>query len=257
MNPVKNILVQYRKARGIYDLNTLYKRKYNPSNKKEILRMEKRLNKINRYDDEETGEPPIEQLSNNKARLMYKMFNEMQNFHRHTRKEMPKEVKAEFIKKSKEFSLFKTNQWRHQRHEMVNCLKREGEMMKSACFLPMDLCEEIMDVEGVYEEDDSVPKDFDIEEELLEDKRDRKKGLQYKSGGEDEEVFKENSPNIVSIEYSPEFLYLPQLLRIYPDDYHIIFKTFLNLEAYEETKHDTAAGEGDTFIDDKEKNEID
>ncbi len=236
---MRKVVLNYRKQRSIYDpVNTKFRQKWNSSNKKEEMRMEKRLKKINRYDDDETGEPPIEQLSGAKAKTIFKMLNEVQNMHRHSRKAIPLEEKAEYIKICKEFSLWKTNIWRSQFHEIKNCLNNEEEMLKSGLLLPPDLMEELFDVEGVLDDDEAYKTEPITEED---DNKFKKNRHLYESDGEQEEIFKENSENIVQLEYTEEFLYLPQLLRIYPDDYHVIYKTLLNMEAYEDTKLGTAA----------------
>lgn len=236
---MRKIVLNYRKQRSIYDpVNTKFRQTWNPSNKKEEMRMEKRLKKINRYDDDETGEPPIEQLSGPKAKTVFKMLNESQNIHRHSRKEIPIEEKTEYIKKCKEYSLWKTNIWRHQFHEIKNCLNKEEEMLKSALLLSPDLMEEVYDVEQALD-DNEIYKTEPITEE--DDDKFKKNRHLYDSDGEQEEIFKENSENIVQLEYTEEFLYLPQLLRIYPDDLHIVYKTLLNMEAYEDSKIGTAA----------------
>ena len=72
-------------------------------------------------------------------------------------------------------------------------------MMKAACLLPANLCLEVLD----------------IEDEI-----------------EDEKEFKESGANIEFIEYDEMFLYAHQILRIYPDDYHQIFKTLINSSVY-------------------------
>ena len=239
MNPTKKVVLNYTKQRSIYDpVNLTYRKKWNPSHKKEEMRMEKRFKKINRYDDDETREPPIEQLSGPKAKTLFKMLNEVENMHRHTRKEIPQLEKIEYIKKCKEYSLWKTNIWRHEYNEIKNCLRGEEELLKSAVLLPPDLMEEIFDIEGALDEDDKIKTEPITEDD---DNKYKKNRHLYDSDGEREEIFKENSDNIVQLEYTQEFLYLPQLMRIYPDDYHITFKTLLNLEAYEDTKLGTAA----------------
>ncbi len=149
MNPVKKILVNFKTPRGIYEPSSVvYHRKQNPSTQKEDNRMKRRLKKINRYDDEETGEPPIESLSSNKAKLIFKMLTEFHNNHRLTRKDIAKEEKAEYIKKCKEFSLFKANQWRKTFNSYRKSMAAEDEVLKSAGLLPEYLMEEVMDLEN-------------------------------------------------------------------------------------------------------------
>jgi hypothetical protein len=255
MNPVKKIIVNFQKTRGIYEPhNIVYRQKYNPSQQKELKRMERRLNKINRYDDAETGEPAIEALTQNKAKLVFKMLGEFHNTHRLSRKEMPKEEKEEYIRKCKEFSLFKTNEWRHKYDEMKKCLRKEEDMMYISGFLPFHLCDEVLDVlEKNLPEDKNpktiVPKGTKIAkgEEAYHSyhKSNVKRGFdeQY----EREEVFKENLDNVESIEFTPQFLYLPQIMKIYPDDLHIIAKTMINMPAYESSKQAGVDEQGDSL----------
>ncbi len=239
MNPMRKYVLKYSKPRSIYDpFNTTYRKRWNPSTQKEDMRMEKRLKKINRYDDDETGEPPIEQLSQTKAKTVFKMLNDFQNMHRFSRKEIPLEEKKEYIQKCKEFSLWKTNVWRHEFNEIKNCLAGEEEMLKSGLLLPPDLMEEVFDIEGALNDTEAYQTEPITEED---DPKFKKNKDLYESDGELEEKFKENSENIVQLEFTEEFLYLPQLLKIYPDDYNIIFKTMINMESYEETKIGTAA----------------
>jgi hypothetical protein len=252
MNPIKKILVNYKPTRGIYEPhNMIYRQKYNPSNQKELKRIERRMKKINRYDDEETKEPNIDALNTNKAKLVFKMLTEFHNTHRLSRKPMPAEEKAEYIKKAKEYSLFRTNVWRHQYNEIRQCLTKEEEMMNSACLLPMHLVEEVMDVEENYNEGDDLArtqgKIEDYEDDF--DKFDERKGV-VRAGEvpfERERLFKENQENVEALEFTPEYLYLPQILRIYPDDYHIIFKTLINIPAYESSKQGGIDEQGDSL----------
>lgn len=256
MNPIKKIIVNFQKTRGIYEPhNMIYNRKYNPSQQKEIKRMERRLKKINRYDDSETGEPAIEALTQNKAKLVFKMLGEFHNTHRLSRKEMPKEEKEEYIKKCKEFSLFKTNQWRHQYDEQKKCLRSEDEMMKMSGFLPFHLCEEVLDVTMRNLPEDKNPQNIvpkgtkiakgEVAYYDVQDKKNVKRA--FEEIYEREEVFKENLDNVESIEFTPEFLYLPQIMRIYPDDLHIIAKTMINLPAYESAKQAGMDEQGDSL----------
>jgi hypothetical protein len=252
MNPIKKILVNFKQTRGIYEPhNLVYKTKYNPSNQKEMKRIERRMKKINRYDDEETKEPPIDALSSNKARLMFKMITDMHNSHRLSRKEIPKEEKAEYIKKAKEYSLFRTNLWRHQFDETKKCLRREEETLKASCLLPMYLVDEVMDVEGLYNDGDDLVENQgkieDVEDDF--DKIDQKKGVQRGAElpVERERLFRENQDNVESLEFTPEYLYLPQIMRIFPDDYHIVYKTLINMSAYETSKQGGIDEQGDSF----------
>ena len=252
MNTIKKILVNYKPTRGIYEPhNMIYKPKYNPSNQKELKRIERRMKKVNRFDDEETKEPNIDALNTNKAKLVFKMLTEFHNTHRLSRKPMPAEEKAEYVKKAKEFSLLRTNIWRHQFSEIRNCLSKEEEMLKSACLLPMHLVEEVMDVEEHYNEGDDIAnsqgKIEDFEDDF--DKLDEKKGVLrgFERPFEREQLFKENQENVEALEFTPEFLYLPQVLRIYPDDYHIIFKTLINIPAYESGKQGGFDEHGDSM----------
>jgi hypothetical protein len=257
MNPIKKILVDFKKTRSIYDpKNMIFNRKYNPSTQKEDMRQARRLQKINRFDDEETGEPPIEALTTNKAKLVFKMLTEAHNSHRLSRKEMPKEEKAEYIKKCKEFSLYKTNQWRHQFVEMNKCLKAESDMLNIACLLPMYLVDEVMDLDEVNDEMDDEGEEkrgsfkkgdeSDEEETPKVGKNDWMKG--YEKPVEIEHHFIENSENVEALEYTPEFLHLPQVMRIYPDDYHIVYKTLLNMPAYETSKTSGIDEQGDSLV---------
>lgn len=250
MNPVKKILVNFKKTRSVYDPHNIStKRKYNPSTAKEQMRLERRMKKINRYDDEVTHEPPIDALTNAKANSMLKMFNEYHNCHRLSRTPMPKAEKEEYIKKCKEFSLYRNYIWRHQRNEMVKSLKNEDEMMKTVALLPVRLMQEVLDLENYYEnegqeEEGNIQDDYeyrsnqkakrDSEEFEDYDEERRMKGLEYLE--EKEEEWKENNENVESLEFHHDFLYLPQLLKVYPDDYHIIHKTLINLSAYETAK---------------------
>jgi hypothetical protein len=208
MNKAKKVLVQFKKPRSIYDyMNRQLRPKYNVTNKKDEIRLYKRLKKTNIYDPEVTNEQPKESITPAKAKLMYKMFNDFQNMHRLSRKPMPKEEKAEYIKKCKEFSLFRANLFRKERAEFDNLDDHEIEVFRSATLLPMNLMLEILD------EDEDVEEP--AEEEVL-----------YKEDGEDNEF----------VEYDPLYLYGLQALRIFPDDYHTIMKTMLNVSSYMKVK---------------------
>lgn len=260
MNPVKQIYVQMRKARSIYDLAKLkYKSKYKPSNLKEELRHEKRFKKINRFDDEVTNEPAIEGLTNQKAQVMFKMLGEFQNNHRLNRKQMTPVEKAEYISKCKEFSLYQNNLWRKKYHEMQKISAQEENVFESTWVLPFYLLDEVLDPEGVYtskEDDDKVRIDKSniFERKLQIGKEDDLSRAEIKEinsdlkgiasiGAKPLEI-KENSEDIEAFEHSDEYLYYPQLLRIYPDDMHIPLKTLINIEAYDNNKQ--GAGSVDT-----------
>jgi hypothetical protein len=272
MNPLKKIYVNFRKPRSIYDpANMIYKRKNKPSTQKEENRMKRRLYKVNPYDDEETLEPPIDSLTSNKAKLIFKMLGEFANCHRLTRKEIPKEEKAEYIKKSKEFSLMKSNQWRKIFYEYRHSLAIEDELLKSSLMLPSFLGEEVLDFENqdesnepeelskkakffkLTEDPDEVPElgnweDKDLKKEIEYDyKIDGKTLRGFEPAYEKETIFEENAENAEELEYTPEFLYFPQLLHLYPDDLHVIYKTLINLTAYEESKQGGIDEQGDSL----------
>ena len=246
-----------KKPRGIYDPVGIKSKKQNPSNVKEEMRQEKRFNNINRYDIEITKEEPMEGLTSPKATIIYKMFNDIANCHRLNRKPLPSEEKIEYIKRCKEFSLFKNNQWRHERDEIIKCLNNEVEMMKSACILPPYLMDEVLDPAGQMEDEAEDPLEndehpfikklgntmSDSDEEDRYDKKDeenRFKGLNYLE--DKDETATEENENQEAFEFSYEFLYLPQLLKILPDDMHVAYKTLINLPAYDINKQTAAEG---------------
>jgi hypothetical protein len=103
-------------------------------------------------------------------------------------------------------------------YERIKQEEMETEMMKAACLLPEPLLLEVLD----------------LEDELEEDK-----------------VFTESGSNIEFIEYDAMFLYAHQVLRIYPDDCHQIFKTLINSHVYfnEVQKAGKEAEEMDEEID--------
>lgn len=90
--------------------------------------------------------------------------------------------------------------------------------MKAACFLPPNLCLEVLDVsDEAYET----------------------------------RVYYDQASNIEFIEYDDVFLYAHQVLRIYPDDYHQILKTMINSNNYftELSSAGKEAGDLDEEID--------
>ena len=91
-------------------------------------------------------------------------------------------------------------------------------MMKAACHLPLNLMLEVLD----------------LGDELYEDR-----------------VFYDQAPNIEFIEYDEMFLYAQQLLRLYPDDFHQVFKTLINSSTYfaDVSSAGKEAGELDEEID--------
>lgn len=212
MNPTKKVLVNYKKTRGIYEpINMVFNNKWNKTNIKDELRLQRRMKKLNVYDDDETNEPAIAQLTPPKTKFIFKFLNDYQNQHRLSRPVMPAEVKKEYIKKCKEFSLWRTNVWRHRFYEVNIALATEFEMLKYSNFLPINLFEEVMDFENTYQENDS---------------------------------FEEMSQNatIEADEFDPEFLYTTQYLRLLPDEQHIVWKTLINMPGYGE---DEEGGKGD------------
>lgn len=251
MNNVKKIYVNFQKTRSVYDPAKIkYKMKYKPSTTKEEIRQERRYKKINRYDDEFTNEPPIEALTNSKASTIYKMLNEFANSHRLTRKPMPAEEKAEYIKKCKEFSLYQNNEWRKKRLETLKLFQNEEQMYLSSAVLPVLLLQEVMDVEDEYLVKGEDKEYFDNDSVLYKTMKIGKEGdlnrwevkeaktFQKGQGNMTNRYleFKENSEDIEAVEHSDEFLYLPQLMRVYPDDYHIILKTIINVGAYKDSR---------------------
>ncbi len=251
-------LIEFAKQRDIYAPHSIrYKKKFNPSTVKEEKRQERRYRNINRYDDEVTREGPIEALNTTKATAMYKMLNDVMNNHRLTRKKMPLEVKKEYIAKGKEFALFKSNEWRRKKKEQLKCISREVDMIQSAWLLPPYLTDEIFDIDNTLDhnakdmledpldpEVQKVGKFATEEEETREDiklEKKRNKGLGYIQGYEME--FKENSETAEMNEFTPEFLYFQQALRVFPDDYNIIYRLLMNLSAYQDMKAGGAEGE--------------
>ena len=129
--------------------------------------------------------------------------------------------------------------------------------MRASTILPMNLTEEVFDIEGYNAPEDKNPKIIVSKTSQMEDgdemeylDADEKKNVYrgFDVPYEREELFKENIDNVESIEFTPEFLYLPQVMRIYPDDYHIIFKTLLNLSAYETSKQGGIDEQGDSLM---------
>jgi hypothetical protein len=272
MNPLKKIYVNFRNPRSIYDpANKIYKRKYKPSNQKEENRMKRRLLKINPYEDEETREPPIESLTANKTKLIFKMLGEFANSHRLSRKEIPQEEKAEYIKKSKEFSLKKSHEWRKIFSEYRKSMAIEDELLRSSLMLPSFLAEEILDFENqdeineeeelskkakllkLTEDPNEIPElsnweEKDLKKDIEKDYKINSKTLRgFEPTYEKETIFEENAENAEELEFLPEFLYLPQLLHLYPDDLHVVYKTLINLTAYEEAKQGGIDEQGDSL----------
>lgn len=211
MNPIKKILVSYRKTRGIYDeINKVYRPKhiYDPEKKNEV-RFERRMKQLGTYDFDESDEPPIEALTQNRAKLMQKMLTDMRNNNRLSRPPMPKELKAEYIKRCKEFSLWSANKWRHMRHQEMKVLRNSGEMCKAVSLLPFELAAEIIDVDNL-----NIPIKRNTHEVSEQTRH--------------EDLSEGNEIN----EYHHNFLYTPQYLRIYPDDLNIRTRVVLNLKAY-------------------------
>jgi hypothetical protein len=221
MNSAKKVLVNFRKPRSVYDrVNEIYRRRYNPSNMKEEKRMLRRMKKTNIYDPDNTGEQIVETFTPPKMKVVQRILTDVFNNHRLTRTPMPKDVKEEYIKKCKEFSLFKINEWRHYRHEQMNFINNEYEMLKSSAFLPLGLMYEIFDPEDVMYDTEDLDGD----------------PVPIRPESED------NAP----IEYTDLLLYGDQALKIFPDDYHIIFKTMLNSNVYEKgSKVPGQEGEGE------------
>lgn len=63
----KKILYQFKENRSIYDqFNKVYNGKIKENSKRDEIRNERRLKKINRYDPDVTKEKPIENLNSNK-----------------------------------------------------------------------------------------------------------------------------------------------------------------------------------------------
>lgn len=235
MKLFKKTKVSYSKPRSIYDdYNMIYTKKPNPSDKKDEMRLERRMKKINKYADEETREPPINHLTSEKSKVVFKMLNENLNNNRLSRKKMPAELKKEYIEKCKEFSLYKTHQWRQQNYEISQYQKNQESIYRSAAMLPLNLLDEVVDIEGFYENEYEQPNKYLWEE------------------GEVPTFSKDDIAE--ESEYYEENTYFPQYLRILPDDYHTIMKTIVNLEVYEEDKHSASLEDSmDIGIDEEEK----
>jgi hypothetical protein len=88
--------------------------------------------------------------------------------------------------------------WKVTDHEARSVTDNEIEMYKTAMLLPPYLINEVIDLEQKY----------DITKESQEDNQ-----------------FNE------MMEYNPNFLYTPQVLRVYPDDYHQVLRTMINSSA--------------------------
>ncbi len=170
---------------------------------------------------------------------MFKVLSDFFNNHRLSRKPITREEREKFVKKSKEFSLFKVyfkkvefkffknyfiiflrqiHKWNQHHFEESKRIELEAEMMKAATLLPTNLMLEALDVA----------------DELYENR-----------------AYYDQATNIEYIEYEDTFLYAHQILRIYPDDYHQLLKTGINSSVYfnEITSAGKEAGEMDEEID--------
>jgi hypothetical protein len=224
MNHIKKITVNFRKPRGVYDeINKVYrqKNKYDPNRKSEI-RMERRMKQLGVYDFDETEESPIEHLTANRAKTLVKVITDYRNNNRLSRPQMPKEVKEEYVKRCKEFSLWASHKWRTEiLHKKQSIDNYTNMCMAASSLLPVDLAMEVIDLQGAHDP-------------LL-----NRKTVE----GKPEDVSEGNEIN----EYHPNFLYAPQLLRVYPDDLVITKKVQLNIKAYFEEGRktgDVASGDG-------------
>lgn len=67
MKTTKKVLYEYKPTRSIYDqFNKVYNGKIKETNRRDEIRNERRLKKINRFDPDITGETPIENFNPNK-----------------------------------------------------------------------------------------------------------------------------------------------------------------------------------------------
>ena len=67
MQSAKNVLYEFKPNRSIYDqFNKVYNKKKRDTDQRDVIRNERRLNKINKYDPDVTEETPIENFGSNK-----------------------------------------------------------------------------------------------------------------------------------------------------------------------------------------------
>jgi hypothetical protein len=134
---------------------------------------------------------------------MYRYFNDYHNNNRLTCPQMPPDVKAEYIKKCKEYSLFRMDKFRKYQNEIKTADEANIQMIETAELLPDYLMMEVYDYEMSYDVDDQ---------------------------------YNEESQFNDFIEFKPLFLYGQQVLRIYPDDYQQIIRTLINSSALLKTQ---------------------
>jgi hypothetical protein len=135
--------------------------------------------------------------------VMYRWFNIYHNNNRFTCPKMPPEVKTEYINKCKEYSFFRADKFRRQREELKQIIQANEQMLETVFLLPPNLMVEVCDLEQQYDTDDT---------------------------------YNEESQFNDFIEYKPLFLYGQQILRVYPDDLHQLFRTHINSPALLKTQ---------------------
>ena len=81
------------------------------------MREEKRLRTQNLYDPDFWGENPPDFLTPTRVKLYTRMYQDMRNTNRISRKPIPKKLKKELVQKAKEYADFKAYERFHLEKE--------------------------------------------------------------------------------------------------------------------------------------------
>lgn len=170
---------------------------YNESKRKQTNKRKRREKHMNQSDPNLSGERPLQNWSEKKGKTLYKFINDYANINRISRKPIPEKEKQEYIEKSKEMNLFFLDQFRRKNHQ-INLLKqsRQG-VLNTLTTLPYYLTYELETGKAVYQEEHPYCKDIEEYE---------KKNLQFTS----------------------DFLYFEQMLRLLPDEARSLEKVARN-----------------------------
>ena len=260
MNPLRYDFFGFMKPRTLYNrANIVYNKKIIPRDIKAVREWSKqrrRWRKMSGYDPADFDPNFTSFLSTEKIKKMLNTLNEIANSHRFSREKIPDEEKKEYIKKCKEYSLFKSNQWRKIFNHYRQNMNSETEMLYSCTSLPATLCEEIFDYENSENVgpklDDNINKYYDpkifipspyekprFEKEIKKDsylpngvprgfRRARESYVKYFEYSDDKEY----------LEYHSSFLYANQYLDILPDEMYVSLRASYNLNKFEKIKNE-------------------
>lgn len=167
------------------------------SKRKQVNKRKRREKLMNQSDPSLSGEKPLASWSEKKGKVLYKFTNDYVNINRFYRKPIPKKDKQEYIEKSKEMNLYFLDQFRRANHDKNQLNESIKGVKRTTQLLPIYLVNEAETGKAMYPEE-------------------------HPYYNEEYDFLKKN------LEFSTEFLYMEQKLRLLPDEGRSLERVYHN-----------------------------